>query len=330
MAAPVIEVQGLGKVYPQRRGWGRLATRPVVALADVNLQVGAGEVLGLLGGNGAGKTTLINLLCTLLSPSSGSARVCGFDVAAEATQARRCVGLVTSNERSFYWRLTGRQNLHFFAALNHVAPAEAAARIDEFVAALDLGEFVDRRFDGYSTGVRQRFAFARAMLHHPRVLFMDEPTKGLDPNSAATLLEVIRERILPAWLPTIIVTSHNLSEIEKLCHRVAILNRGRLLRVGSISELAHSIRAHEAYRIEADGLCAEVVQALKRLPGRLLVQWQAAQPRRLELGLVGGVQSLSPALAVLVGAQVQIRRCEPVDISLEDVFRQLVGQENAA
>lgn len=338
MSEAAIEVKDLTKSYPLPRplfaSLRRHAAAPtsVLALDHVSFNVDQGEVLGLLGANGAGKTTLINILCTLLIPTSGTARLGGFDVVANPQLARRQVGLVTSNERSFYWRLTGRQNLRFFADLCHVPAALVDPRINEFIEALDLGGYADRRFDGFSTGIRQRFAFARALLHHPRILFMDEPTKGLDPNAAAGLLQVIRERILKVWRPTIIVTSHNLAEIEKLCHRVAIVDRGRLLRLGTIDELARSIRSHEAYSVQASGIDESILAGLRAMLGFDRVCLRDASTGMLELGFSAGdaERNLSRALAYLLERGATIRRCEPIDVSLEDVFRETVAQRKAA
>ncbi|URI11567.1 ABC transporter ATP-binding protein [Aquincola tertiaricarbonis] len=330
-----IEVQGLGKRYQRPRPLRELlrgapVPAPVQALQDISLRVGQGEVLGLLGANGAGKTTLINILCTLLAPSEGSARIGGHDVQQAPQQARAQVGLVTSNERSFYWRLSGRQNLRFFAELYRVPPREIEPRIDEFVQALGLAEFADRRFDGYSTGIRQRFAFARALLHHPRILFMDEPTKGLDPNASAQLLAVIRERIVAVWRPTIVLTSHNLSEIERLCERVAIVDHGRLLRIGTIGELARSIRSHQAYLLRLARVDAALLAWLRSWLGtervRPLPPDDEQPGQALELGLAQGGPTLTELLSALIHRGQQILRCEPVDVSLEEVFRQTVRE----
>ncbi|MEI6317216.1 MAG: ABC transporter ATP-binding protein [Pseudomonadota bacterium] len=335
MPDKAIEVIDLVKEYPAQRslvdvlrGRGSRGTA-MRALDHVSFDVGQGEVLGLLGANGAGKTTLINILCTLLTPTSGSARIGGHDVEREPKQARRLVGLVTSNERSFYWRLTGRQNLRFFADLYHVPAGDVDNRIVEFLEALDLTRFADRRFDSYSTGIRQRFAFARAMLHRPRILFMDEPTKGLDPNASASMLQVIKERILPAWQPTILVTSHNLTEIEKLCDRVAIVDRGRLLRLGTLGELARSIRSQEAYSVQVAALQPRMLDKLRALLGDERVRVRNQEQGLLELGFEDGEHGLTRALSVLIESGATIRRCEPIEVSLEDVFRQTVAQPQA-
>jgi ABC-2 type transport system ATP-binding protein len=331
----VIEVRELCKTYPVPRPlWGLLRRRgprdSVCALERISFRVEEGEVLGLLGPNGAGKTTLIHILCTLLEPSSGEARVGGHDLWTEGARARALIGLVTSNERSFYWRLTGRQNLQFFAALFRVPRAQIDSRIAEFLDALELGEFADRRFDSYSTGVRQRFAFARALLHHPRVLFMDEPTKGLDPNAAAGMLQLIRERILSVWRPTILVTSHNLEEIEALCDRVAIIDQGRLLRLGSLGELARSIRAHESYRLQLRGADRKLVDGLCERFGADRVRARDAHTLEIGLGQSCGEDTLSDMLRYVLESGAEIRRCEPLDVSLAEVFRHTVPRRGAA
>lgn len=332
-AVPTIEVRELSKSYPVPRPlWSLLRRRiqgdSILALDRISFSMAPGEVLGLLGPNGAGKTTLINILCTLLTPTSGEVRVGGHDLWTSSEQARKLVGLVTSNERSFYWRLTGRQNLRFFAELYHVPGVEADGRIAEFLEALDLGDFADRRFDSYSTGIRQRFAFARALLHKPRILFMDEPTKGLDPNASTALLRLIQERILKVWQPTIIITSHNLTEIETLCDRVAIVDHGRLLRIGTVGELARSIRSYEAYTVQVAGTDKKMLEGLGAMlgPDRVRIR----EGSTLELGLGEGNRSLSSALQYILDHGGEIRRCEPMEVSLADVFRETVQQRDAA
>jgi ABC-2 type transport system ATP-binding protein len=335
---PAIEVRNLTKRYPVPARLpsllrGRGGYDAVLALDAVSFSVAQGEVLGLLGPNGAGKTTLISILSTLLTPTSGEVRVGGHDLSADPERARAQVGLVTSNERSFYWRLSGRQNLRFFAALYKVDEEEADRRIADFLEALGVAEFADRRFDSYSTGVRQRFAFARAMLHKPSILFMDEPTKGLDPNASSALLRVIRERISGIWRPTIIITSHNLTEIEILCDRVAIVDQGRLLRLGTIGELTRSIRSHEAYAVQVEGAGPALQAALAALLGPEQVR---ARPgpvhalQTLELGLRGGERSLSAALRCIFDHGGKVVHCEPMQVSLADVFREAVPQRAAA
>ena len=334
-AAPAIEVRGLSKSYPVPRPlWSLLRRRiqgdSILALDRISFSMVQGEVLGLLGPNGAGKTTLINILCTLLTPTAGEVRVGGHDLRTSPELARALIGLVTSNERSFYWRLTGRQNLQFFAALYRVPEDDANRRIADFLDALDVADFADRRFDSYSTGIRQRFAFARALMHKPCILFMDEPTKGLDPNASVALLHLIQERILETWRPTIIITSHNLTEIETLCDRVAIVDQGRLLRIGTIGELTRGIRSYETYAVQVENAGGEMLEGLATLLGPDRVRIRAGSTSTLELSLGEGKRNLSSALQYILDHGGEILRCEPMEVSLADVFRETVGQRNAA
>ena len=328
----MVETEDLVMRYPAPASLGGLVRGPagnrgVLALDRVSFAVGEGEVFGLLGPNGAGKTTLINILSTLIIPSAGVARIGGRDVRQDAAGARRLVGLVTSNDRSFYWRLTGRQNLRFFAELQRVPGREIKARTEELLAALDIEAYADRRFETYSTGVRQRYAFARALLHRPRVIFMDEPTKGLDPNAAALLLDVIKDRVVRRWRPTIIITSHNLREIEQLCGRVAIMDRGRVLCCGTIDALRQGVQAHATYRLVLSGVPDACVDAIGTIPGvreARPVGDGADSYLTLTVQVTGGGKTLSEVLGKILSEGGEVHDCSSVPVSLDDVFRYVV------
>lgn len=325
-----VETFTLSKRFVYPRGLGDVlkgkAPRESLAVNNVSLGVHVSEILGLVGPNGAGKTTLINLLCTLVIPTAGVARVGGLDVVEDPAGVRRLVGLVTSNERSFYWRLTGRQNLRFFAELYRLPNGSIGPWISELLDALDLRPYADQRFDTYSTGIRQRLAIARALLHRPRILFMDEPTKGLDPNAAAALLQLMRDRIMEVWRPTIIVTSHNLHEIERLCHRIAIMRQGRILCCGSLDELQRSLIPHETYRLTVGKVPADSLAAIAGLGGVIEVQQVPENGYlQLELRLAGGKRALSAVLWSVLAKGGEIYRCSEVPISLEEVFRHIVS-----
>ena len=212
----------LRSLHPLRR------PAPITALADVTFNVAHGEVVGLLGTNGAGKTTLLKILATLVLPNAGHVSVHGQDVEHDADRVRRLVGFVTGDERSFYWRLTGRQNLEFFAAFHGLTDAAAGTRIDTLAASLGL-EALDRRYGSYSTGMRHRLAIARALLTEPPVLLLDEPTRSLDPLATADVHRLIRTSLLAERGCTIVLATHDLGEAKALCHRVAILHRGQLV-----------------------------------------------------------------------------------------------------
>lgn len=209
---------------------------PVCALRGVDLTVYRSEVVGLLGTNGAGKTTLLKILATLVLPTAGRVTVEGHDVAREADRVKAMVGLVSGDERSFYWRLTGRQNLEFFAAFQGLSSRAAHNRIEQLREQLGL-ETLDRRFAVCSTGARHRLAIARALLSQPPILLMDEPTRSLDPLAAGALRRLIRNTVVGQMGCTAVLATHNLEEAEDLCDRIAVLHQGQLVGCGTVGEL---------------------------------------------------------------------------------------------
>ncbi len=220
---------------------------PVIKAVDgVNIKIEKGEIFGLLGPNGAGKTTLIKMLCTLIFPTHGKAYVNGFEIVKDGHKVRKSIGLVTGEERSFYWRLSGRQNLKFFGALYNIEPAEINKKIDYLVELLDMQEYMDNRFDEYSTGMKQHLAIARILLSDAKILFMDEPTKSLDYPSAVQFRQFIKERIVGRDKRTVFFTTHNLKEAVDFTDRIALMDKGRIKACGTVSELKSLIKNPEA------------------------------------------------------------------------------------
>jgi ABC-2 type transport system ATP-binding protein len=246
----VIEVRKLRKVYPG----------DVEAVKGIDFDVGAGEVFGLLGPNGAGKSTTVGMLTTTIAPTSGSARVGGFDVATQPLQAR-AVSSVVFQDAVVDRSLTGRRNLEIHARLWGVEQREAAGRIDEIASSLALSDLVDRTVGTYSGGERRRLEIARALLSRPRVLFLDEPTVGLDPRIRAELLDVIAT--LRARLETtILVTTHYLDEAERLCDRIAIMHAGRIVALDTPEQLRGAL-GRELVEIRTRGNVDEALAALR-------------------------------------------------------------------
>jgi ABC-2 type transport system ATP-binding protein len=210
------------------------------AVQDVGFEVKEGEVFGVLGPNGAGKTTLVRLLNGILFPTAGRSWIYGQDPVSEGPAVRRMTGVLTESP-SHYERLTARQNLEFYATMAGIDEPELPARVDEMLTLFGLSDRGDDLVGGFSKGMKQRLALARAIIHRPRILFLDEPTAGLDPEAARQVDDLIRELSREEGR-TVFLCTHNLHEAEVLCDRVAMLNQGRLLAVGSIRELSGKIR----------------------------------------------------------------------------------------
>jgi len=232
-AAPAVVAEGLGKVFYPPAGLGemlrgRFFGKPLEALSRVSFSVAAGEIVCVMGPNGAGKSTLVRILGGLLLPSSGTARVAGNDVATGGAAFRRRVAFVVGDERSFHFRVSGRANLHYFAALHGLPPAEARRRAAALLDRVGLVDAADRRYREYSRGMRQRLALARGLLADPEVLLLDEPTLGLDPRGARDMRAFLRDEVIRKSHRTAIVCSNDPSEVRALADRVLFLEGGKL------------------------------------------------------------------------------------------------------
>ncbi len=254
-----IAIKNLSKAYPGafelRTLLGRAPRKqPVQALSDVSFDVQEGEIFGLIGPNGAGKTTPTKIIATLVQPTTGTVTVKGFDSVHESPALRRLIGLAAAEERSFYWRLTVEQNLMFFARLYGMPTREAQARITALLAQLDLEKSTRQRFGELSTGNKQRMAIARALLNKPPILLLDEPTRSLDPLAAARMRSFISSLAKGEAPVTILLTSHNLNEIEELCQRIAIISHGRIRELDTPDRIRTLHKARERVRLVLDGI----------------------------------------------------------------------------
>ena len=301
----------------------------MVALKDVSLDVNPGEIMGLVGRNGAGKTVLLKLAATLSEPTQGHLRLFGMDSVTNSREARCQIGMATCDERSFYWRLTSRQNLAFFATLCGLSRREARRRVDELLDLLDLMPVADRSYRVLSTGNRQRLAIARALLLDPRLLLLDEPTNSLDPVAAARLRDVILERISSEESRAILITSHDLEEVQGLSHRVAILDQGRILEVDSMSGLCLRYASEETVRVRVRGSVAESLAT--RLRGVAPTARCASSGdgiTEVSFAQDQGDGCLHRILPMLMEADSQIVGCQTEGPSLKDVFDRLVGERD--
>ena len=242
MSDAAIILDSLEKWFPPAlRGWRAFlqpfAAPTSAALRGISLQVKQGEAVALLGVNGAGKTTLLRILATLLLPTSGSASLAGHDTVREPAVVRRQIGYHAGSDLGFYARLTGRQNLHFFGRLNHLSKGFCADRIDELGDRLGLQNNLDRQVRTLSSGIIQRLSLLRALLHHPKILLLDEPTRSLDALAAADFRRFLKAEVLARQGTSLLFASHTLQEIEFLADRVAVLDEGKLLAFDSPAAL---------------------------------------------------------------------------------------------
>jgi ABC-2 type transport system ATP-binding protein len=240
--APAILVENLVKRYPVIAGFRELVRHPLkrrtrTALDGVSLRVEPGRSFCLLGPNGAGKTTLIKVLTTLVLPDGGTAIVGGHDAERSPAAVRGAIGYAINDERSFYWRLTGRQNLEFFGALNGLRGGRLAGKIADVLGLTGLESAADLRFNAYSTGMRQMLAFARALLADAEILFVDEPTRSLDPQAAAKVRTFLRSELVDGRGKTVFWATHDLSEAADFGHEIAVIDQGRIRVRGAVDAL---------------------------------------------------------------------------------------------
>lgn len=236
---PAIELHNISKTFTELNWKTFLFRKPrqTRALDGVSLKVEKGEIMGLLGPNGAGKTTLIKILSTLVTPDSGEGTIAGLSLTTQSMAIRKKIGTVSTNDRTFYWRLTGRENLDFFATLYNLCGSLKAERINRALQLTNMEDKANSRFMSYSSGQKQRLAIARAMLSDPEVLLMDEATTSLDPIATRRLLTFTKETLAQQGKKTIIWCTHNLHEAEEICDCLTILHRGRVLYSGKLEDM---------------------------------------------------------------------------------------------
>jgi ABC-type multidrug transport system ATPase subunit len=244
-----LSLEQVEKYFPPAASGWRSFVHPisrltVPALRGISFEVKPGEVMAIVGANGAGKSTLLRILTTLLIPTRGRAQVCGFDVARDPAKVRLQIGYHTGGDACFYSRLSARENLMLFAGLNNLSDGEASTRILELTGPFGLGDLLDRQVRTLSTGNIHRLGLARAMLHRPSVLLLDEPTRSLDPLAAAEFRRFLLQDIVGQHGTTMIFASHTLAEVEQLAGRIAVLDNGRLLACDTLAGLRAAAGAH--------------------------------------------------------------------------------------
>src|SRR4051812_22106235 len=319
----VVEAHELRRTYKTSTGVFRRQALEVEAVRGVSFEIGAGELFGLLGPNGAGKTTTIKMLITLLIPTSGTARVLGLDVVKDPREVRKRIGYVFGGERGLYERLSAYDNLRYFAELYAVPPKEQKPRIAELLELVGLTGREKERVEGYSRGMRQRLHIARGLLHDPPVVFLDEPTIGVDPVGARGLRKTIAS--LTEAGKTVLLTTHYMFEADDLCDRIAVINKGVIVAEGTPRDLKAVVADRTVIEIETFGVDDATVDRLRAADGVTSVAIEDRdQAQVLLVQSPAGTELTQSLLGLLNG--VSIGRVAVREPTLEDAYVALVGE----
>lgn len=313
MEDKVIITNGLTKKYAD-----------LVAVDHVSIDVRKGEIFGLLGPNGAGKTTLIRMLCTLARPTEGSAMVAGFDMRSEGSKIREHIGLV-SEKMIMYAQLTAKENLRLFGRLYHIPKSDLDERINQLLKMVDMDKWANKQIGRFSTGMKQRINVIRALLNEPDILFLDEPTLGLDPQTCSEIRQSLRQ-INTARGTTMILTTHIMTEADILCNRIAIIDRGKIAALDTAENLKKVVSGNDSMVIELDinNITNDLVSSIEAL------DCVKANSRFNETHLrvkAEGEEAFDEIIDTIRKAGGNIRSINRVEPSLEDAFLQITGHD---
>jgi ABC-2 type transport system ATP-binding protein len=321
-----IKTVDLTRVYVEKKRFGRGIKRRVVALDSVNLEVREGELFGLLGPNGAGKTTLIKILTTLLYPTSGKAFVDGFDVVKNPLQVRMRINLVAGGEETGYGILTVRETLWMFSQFYGLPNRVAKERIEWLLKEVGLEKEANRKISTLSTGMRQRMNFARGFLSDPKVIFLDEPTLGLDVESSRHLRRFIYHWIRERPHKTVLLTTHNMQEAEELCDRIAIIHNGKILACETPQNLKAMLKGGPRFKLIVDSKDGKS----PKLENDAIRKWNWTPRPDLGIGELfihlKSEEAIPWILEKLVKSGHKVRSLEKLEPSLEEVFVSIVGK----
>ncbi len=321
----VIEVNDLVRIYKTSQGFIHKKKKETLAVDHISFAVKKGELFGILGPNGAGKTTTIKMLTTLLIPTSGSAKVLGFDVSKDPYEVRKRIGLIIGGERGLYYRISGRQNLRYFADLYAVPRQEREQRIEEVLHKVELLDRADDRVEDYSRGMKQRLHIAKGLINDPEVIFMDEPTIGLDPQASRDTRNLIKD--LLASGKTILMTTHYMFEADDLCDRLAVINKGRIVAMDTPRGLKSLMKDTCVVEVEGFGLTDKDVESLRSIPGVRAVSSAMNEDKQiLRVQVADAGEMLAPIAGRLSGRNViDMKVKEP---TLEDAYLWLVERHD--
>jgi ABC-2 type transport system ATP-binding protein len=319
-----IKTENLGRVY-KIRGGKKDEPKARVALVDVNLEVPRGEFFGLLGPNGAGKTTLIKILVTLLAPTTGRALVAGYDVLQQADAVRPRINMVSGGESSGYGLLTVRENLWMFGQFYGMDHKTTLARIDQLLEVVGLKDRANTKTSDLSTGLRQKMNIVRGFLTDPDVIFLDEPTLGLDVGASRDARRFVRDWVAARPDRTVLLTTHYMVEADELCDRVAIINAGKVLACDSPANLKKHLQREVIFHLDVSPLRNGALAAFDALPGvRQVTHTPLDGKSELQL-ILDADDALSGVVNTLTTHEARILNLQKREPTLEDVFVDLVG-----
>lgn len=325
-----IRLSHLTKVFS--RGTGTInkirkkPTRHNVAVDDVSLDIKERELFGLLGPNGAGKTSIIKMLSTLLIPDKGTATVHGWDILKDPFNVRMSIGLTLSSERQLYWKLSARENLEYFASLYLIHHKEIPSRVESVLSKLQLSDQEDMLVENFSSGNKQKVALARALLNDPPILFLDEPTIGLDPSFSQSFRSLIKSTINKKENKTILLTTHYMDEADQLCDRIAFIDRGRIVALDTPRNLKRSIDEKEIITLVLSHVPPELIEQIQSLEEVTAVEeFERDQHPALKVYTDSASACMQEIIGIVTSKKSQVLSFATSKPTLEDVFIKITG-----
>ncbi len=317
-----IAVSDLRRTYKTTKGIFRKKRETVEAVRGISFEVDSGELFGLVGPNGAGKTTTIKMLTTLLTPTSGTARVLGLDIVKDVVAIRRRIGIIFGGERGLYYRVSGRENLRYFADLYGVPISKRETRVSDLLELVGLADRADDRVEGYSRGMKQRLHIAKGLINDPEVIFMDEPTIGLDPEAARDTRSMIKGLVEQG--KTILLTTHYMFEADQLCRRIGVISRGQIVALDTPSALKRFVKDTTVIEVEAFGVADADLAAIRQRGDVTAVNANLEGERQVVRIQTPRGSELIPEVTRLFGSAkiFDVRMKEP---TLEDAYLKLVA-----
>ena len=291
------------------------------AVDGVSIEIERGEIFGLLGPNGAGKSTIISILCCLLEPSQGRVMIDGFEIKKNATEIKKIIGVVPQ-EISLYPTLTARENLAFYGKIYGMSGRALKTRIETLLDMVGLTERADDLLEGFSGGMKRRINIAAALLHRPRILFLDEPSTGVDPQSRRRIYDTIQD--LNRQGMTVLLTTHQMEDAEKLCHRIAIVDKGKLIALDTLEGLLKMVGENDIIHIVAPEILPEPVESIQQMSN---VQKVSLDEGNMTIQLVHGRESLAGIIETLISSGTKVESINIKEPDLETLFLHLTGSK---